>query len=169
MNWTDERVELLKKLWAEGHSAAQVAKELGGVSRNAVIGKVHRLGLPQRASPSRPAKRPVRAARPRVVAGTQINRPRQAPTEPAAPLPKLDPLLMEDGKPANVLTLRENMCKFPIGDPAEPGFAFCGRNTCASTYCADHARVVYQPAPQRKRREANAGAELQRMLRIAAY
>ena len=52
MSWTDERVELLKKLWGEGQSASQIAKELGGVTRNAVIGKVHRLGLSNRASSS---------------------------------------------------------------------------------------------------------------------
>ena len=50
MSWTDERVELLKKMWGEGQSASQIAKELGGVTRNAVIGKVHRLGLSNRAS-----------------------------------------------------------------------------------------------------------------------
>ncbi|MEC8197651.1 MAG: GcrA family cell cycle regulator, partial [Pseudomonadota bacterium] len=50
MSWTDERVELLKKMWGEGQSASQIAKELGGVTRNAVIGKVHRLGLSNRSS-----------------------------------------------------------------------------------------------------------------------
>ena len=50
MSWTDERVETLKKMWAEGQSASQIAKELGGVTRNAVIGKVHRLGLSDRKS-----------------------------------------------------------------------------------------------------------------------
>src|ERR1700741_1556552 len=55
MGWTDERVELLKKLWQDGHSASQIAKQLGGVTRNAVIGKVHRLGLSGRAAPSTPA------------------------------------------------------------------------------------------------------------------
>lgn len=169
MSWTDERVEMLQQMWSEGQSAAQIAKTLGGVTRNAVIGKVHRLGLPQRASPSRPAKRPVRAARSRAVTSAGDSRPRQAPMEPSIPLPQLDPILLEDGKPANVLTLREAMCKFPIGDPAEASFAFCGRNACSGSYCADHARVVYQPAQQRKRREANAGVELQRMLRVAAY
>ena len=52
MSWTDERVEVLKKLWGEGQSASQIAKELGGVTRNAVIGKVHRLGLSNRATSS---------------------------------------------------------------------------------------------------------------------
>ena len=65
MSWTDERVTVLKKLWAEGHSASQIAKQLGGVTRNAVIGKVHRLGLSGRATPSRPVKRPPRLARPK--------------------------------------------------------------------------------------------------------
>ena len=69
MGWTDERVEDLKKLWLEGHSASQIAKHLGGVTRNAVIGKVHRLGLSGRAAPSKPARpvvvfKPVRTARP---------------------------------------------------------------------------------------------------------
>ena len=54
MGWTDERVELLKKLWQDGLSASQIAKQLGGVTRNAVIGKVHRLGLSGRATPSKP-------------------------------------------------------------------------------------------------------------------
>ena len=53
MSWTDERVETLKKMWAEGQSASQIAKELGGVTRNAVIGKVHRLGLSNRVGPDR--------------------------------------------------------------------------------------------------------------------
>src|SRR6478735_8196976 len=67
MGWTDERVELLKKLWQDGLSASQIAKQLGGVTRNAVIGKVHRLGLSGRAAPSKPARpafRPPRPARP---------------------------------------------------------------------------------------------------------
>ena len=56
MGWTDERVETLKKLWLDGLSASQIAKSLGGVTRNAVIGKVHRLGLSGRATPSQPAR-----------------------------------------------------------------------------------------------------------------
>jgi GcrA cell cycle regulator len=64
MAWTEERVDILKKLWAEGHSASQIAKELGGVTRNAVIGKVHRLGLSGRATPSRPVKRPTPTSAP---------------------------------------------------------------------------------------------------------
>ena len=64
MGWTDERVELLKKLWLDGHSASQIAKQLGEVTRNAVIGKVHRLGLSGRATPSQPARPVFKAPRP---------------------------------------------------------------------------------------------------------
>ena len=60
MSWTDERVELLKKMWSEGQSASQIAKELGGVTRNAVIGKVHRLGLSNRAGAAPAAAAPAR-------------------------------------------------------------------------------------------------------------
>ncbi|TKD21771.1 GcrA cell cycle regulator, partial [Rhodobacter capsulatus] len=72
MSWTDERVELLKKMWTEGQSASQIAKELGGVTRNAVIGKVHRLGLSNRVEGAPAAPAPVAAA---------------APVKPAAPEP----------------------------------------------------------------------------------
>ncbi|SPH24760.1 hypothetical protein DEA8626_03797 [Defluviimonas aquaemixtae] len=95
MSWTDERVELLKKMWAEGQSASQIAKELGGVTRNAVIGKVHRLGLSNRvggtpepktkaAEPApKPEARPAAQAKPaRAEAKAQPQR-----TEPAAPQP----------------------------------------------------------------------------------
>ena len=81
MGWTEERVAELKKLWAEGHSASQIAKRLGSVTRNAVIGKVHRLGLSGRATPSRPVKRPPRLARPKP---QQQQLPRQASSAPAA-------------------------------------------------------------------------------------
>src|SRR3954453_16165461 len=65
MGWTDERVELLKKLWRDGLSASQIAKQLGGVTRNAVIGKIHRLGLSGRSAPSRPSRAP-KVSRPRI-------------------------------------------------------------------------------------------------------
>jgi GcrA cell cycle regulator len=66
MSWTDERVETLKKMWNEGQSASQIAKELGGVTRNAVIGKVHRLGLSNRVGPGGEEPAPAAAAAPRV-------------------------------------------------------------------------------------------------------
>ncbi len=103
MSWTDERVETLKRMWSEGQSASQIAKELGGVTRNAVIGKVHRLGLSNRvgggdddeAAPATAAPPPVQAARPETVArpdpAPRAEPPRPA-AAPAAPVSNVTPL-----------------------------------------------------------------------------
>ncbi len=165
--WTEERVATLRKLWAEGLSASQIAKQLGGVTRNAVIGKVHRLGLAGRATPSRPAKRPVRAARPRIVGPTAPRLRMPSSNMPMVVIPELEPVKFEDGKVATVLTLNESMCKYPIGDPTDPGFAFCGRGSSGGPYCADHARLAYQPS-QAKKRRASQPDGLRRMLRLSA-
>jgi len=158
MAWTEDRVEVLKKLWAEGHSASQIAKELGGVTRNAVIGKVHRLGLSGRATPSRPVKRPPRLARPKpqVLPDGTVKAPKPTRAPGMAPslreeIEQLEPLPLENGDAATVLTLRDSMCKWPIGDPADPKFAFCGRKACSGPYCAEHAKVAFQPARKRER------------------
>jgi GcrA cell cycle regulator len=164
MGWTDERVEMLKKLWLDGLSASQIAKQLGGVTRNAVIGKVHRLGLSGRAAPSQPT-RPVfkapRAPRP----ATPAPAPRRVETHvvaaaPPAPQPVY---YVEEPGSATVLTLGAHMCKWPIGDPATDGFSFCGRRSEeGGPYCAQHSRVAYQPQQTRKRSGAT---ELARSLR----
>jgi GcrA cell cycle regulator len=167
MGWNDDRVAVLRKLWAEGLSASQIAKQLGGVTRNAVIGKVHRLGLAGRATPSRPAKRPVRTARPRVM-GPSAPRLRTAAPTFSVVIPALEPLKLEDGKAATVLTINESMCKFPIGDPTDADFAFCGRGSCNGPYCADHARLAYQPSQAKRRRASGEPDELRRMMRLAA-
>ncbi|TNF59679.1 MAG: GcrA cell cycle regulator, partial [Rhodobacteraceae bacterium] len=88
MSWTDERVELLKKMWGEGQSASQIAKELGGVTRNAVIGKVHRLGLSNRtATAAPPAKAEVKPAPAPAKAKAESKAKPQPKTEPARPAP----------------------------------------------------------------------------------
>ena len=162
MGWTDERVELLKKLWLDGLSASQISKQLGGVTRNAVIGKVHRLGLSGRAAPSQPARPAFKAPRPPRPAPTPAPRRIEgavaAPVQ-AAPQPVYYP---EEPGSATVLTLGAHMCKWPIGDPATDGFTFCGRRAGDGPYCVEHARVAYQPQQQRKRATAS---ELARSLR----
>jgi GcrA cell cycle regulator len=161
MAWTEERVETLKKLWTEGHSASQIANELGGVSRNAVIGKVHRLGLSGRATPSRPVKRPPALARPRRRATTPGPASATEETAPAAPRGQkrrseaLAPLPLDDGETASILTLRETMCKWPIGDPADSNFAFCGRKATCGPYCAEHARIAFQPSRKQARTDVS--------------
>ncbi|MEO0786296.1 MAG: GcrA family cell cycle regulator [Pseudomonadota bacterium] len=165
MAWTEDRVDVLKKLWAEGHSASQIAKELGGVTRNAVIGKVHRLGLSGRATPSRPVKRPPRLARPkpRVMPDGTVKTPEpkvanpslaKAAKEERALIEKLPPLELKDGSKATVLNISSSMCKWPIGDPADPNFAFCGRRSQdGSPYCAEHSKIAFQPARKRERKK----------------
>ncbi|MDO8883149.1 MAG: GcrA family cell cycle regulator [Pseudotabrizicola sp.] len=121
MSWTDERVETLKKMWAEGQSASQIAKELGGVTRNAVIGKVHRLGLSNRvgsgkdetedeapvATKPEPASKPAPEPRPEPVAAA----PRPAPDRPAAAAPSA---------PSNVTPLPIRKAIIPAGQPLPP-------------------------------------------------
>lgn len=162
MGWTDERVELLKKLWQDGLSASQIAKQLGGVTRNAVIGKVHRLGLSGRATPSKPQRTVFKAPRaPRPVSAPSAPRRIAEPVSQAqtAPVRYVD----EEPGMATVLTLGAHMCKWPIGDPSLDSFTFCGRRTDeVGPYCMQHAQVAYQPAQAKKKSSA---AELARSLR----
>ena len=169
MNWTDERVELLKKLWSEGLSASQIAAELGGVTRNAVIGKVHRLGLSGRAktvasTAPRPRKpRPVSTtntvhARP-MVHGNNALAPSMRPMAAAAPEPEVlaDPIanVIPMADRCTILDLTEATCRWPVGDPGKVDFFYCGSRTkTGMPYCAYHARIAYQPVQDRNRRRA---------------
>jgi GcrA cell cycle regulator len=164
VTWTDERVELLKKLWSDGLSASQIAAELGNVTRNAVIGKVHRLGLSGRAKDkaAAPAQRPRKAAR-TPSAPAPITPPDRSNVV-VAPLPhalvaEKEPNVLVDEDVAipmservTIMDLRESMCRWPMGDPTKPEFRFCGaRSITGLPYCNHHARIAYQPVADRKR------------------
>ena len=157
MSWTDERVELLKKLWSDGLSASQIAAELGGITRNAVIGKVHRLGLSGRAksaSSSAPRQRKARSsshilrlARASIRGNTAL-----AHEIEAEAMPELIENVIPIGQRRTILELTELTCRWPIGDPGSSEFFFCGGNTIGGLpYCAYHSRVAYQPATDRRR------------------
>src|SRR5690606_826161 len=156
-----ERVELLKKLWGEGLSASQIAGRIGSVTRNAVIGKVHRLGLSGRATTTR-----MKSHRPRV---------RPAPVKRAPVKPRFANVgntalraLYQDAEPyvapaeelvipvaerRSIQSLEECSCRWPIGDPQDADFHFCGKTKVAGLpYCEFHARRAFQP-PQPRRRE----------------
>lgn len=168
--WTSERMDLLRRRWAEGHQASQIAKELGGVTRNAVIGKVHRLGLAGRAGPSRPppTRRQIRdrarAARqetaspvypfsikPATAAQKQAGRAAFADALDASRA--LTPLLI-DGAAVGVLGLRARMCRFPIGEVRAEGFGFCARAAGGEgPYCPDHHALAYRPGAPTKRQQ----------------
>lgn len=174
MSWTDERVELLKKLWTQGLSASQIAGELGGgVTRNAVIGKVHRLGLSGRAKAP-----PVQAARPRKATRTpshplthgagssSVSSAQQvrgnlalAPKAVATPAPMIQvaPQAIQEvvipmAERVTIMELRDSMCRWPHGDPTTPEFRFCGAKSPPGTpYCGYHAQIAYQPSLERRR------------------
>ncbi|MCB1526620.1 MAG: GcrA cell cycle regulator [Hyphomicrobiaceae bacterium] len=162
MSWTDERVDLLKKLWSEGLSASQIAGRIGGVSRNAVIGKVHRLGLSGRATTTR-----MKSHRPRPRIAQQAKRPQKNRFAQAGN-PALRALYQPDAEPfvpsqeelviplkerKTIQTLTECSCRWPIGDPQHSDFHFCGKEKVAGLpYCEFHARRAFQP-PQVRRRD----------------
>jgi GcrA cell cycle regulator len=140
--WSDDRVTALSKFWLDGLSASQIAKQLGGVTRNAVIGKVHRLGLSGRVTPSRPA----RAANLR---SARTPRPVRPPSLPRASrqtiaVPPVDVLVESPGLVTSMTGLGAHVCKWPIGDPKAEDFTFCGR-AADGVYCARHAQAAYRP------------------------
>ena len=165
MSWTDERIAQLKKMWKEGKSAADIAKTLAkGVTRNAVIGKAHRMGLSGRPSPiKKPAPEPKKeSAKKEVVKKAVV---KEAPAKevkktvtPVVSGMKHNPLSREVAEPRKfekeaippgggvaLIDLSERMCKWPIGDPREDDFTFCGRGIRQGTpYCPDHAGMAYQ-------------------------
>jgi len=165
MGWSEDRVELLKKLWEEGLSASQIATQLGGgITRNAVIGKVHRERLPGRENPSHGStkQREPRKSGPR---GGLRNPPslttfvdgvsQKVRASKMPPLPEPPPLSVTesaDGKTKyTILHLSDKTCKWPIGDPVKEDFCFCGHGPREGTpYCEYHARLAYSP-PQTRR------------------
>ena len=158
MSWTDERVELLKKLWQDGLSASQIAAELGGVTRNAVIGKVHRLGLSGRGQPTSSIKRQRRThtsgvRRMRTMTVGNLALKQSVDALPDAVLQPRRNVVVPIPKRISILQLTESTCKWPIGDPGQEDFYFCGHDSLESRpYCEYHAGVAYQaPEPRRRR------------------
>jgi GcrA cell cycle regulator len=161
MSWTDERVELLKKLWIDGLSASQIASQLGGVTRNAVIGKVHRLNLSGRAKPASSAPRPrkPRSASPHrpsmrsyVSGNTALKiHAHPAPRRVHNVIPIAD-LVAPVSLQIPLMKLTDSMCKWPMGDPQAEDFAFCGhKHFNGLPYCEFHSRMAYQPVTDRRR------------------
>ncbi|UOA26131.1 GcrA family cell cycle regulator [Pseudosulfitobacter sp. DSM 107133] len=115
MSWTDDRVELLKKMWGEGQSASQIAKELGGVTRNAVIGKVHRLGLSNRAGSGAAAAKPEPKAKPATPKAEVKPKAEAKPKVEAKPQPKEEPV-----PETRVAVMPARAKIIPAGQPLPP-------------------------------------------------
>lgn len=170
MSWTDERVEMLKTLWAEGLSASQIAAQLGGVSRNAVIGKVHRLKLSSRgrATSSQPRQKKVArgggASRSpnrggssgrtvtAVIGATALQQQYVADAVAEQDVRPVEDVVVPISKKLSLIELSEKTCKWPIGDPLHEDFHFCGNDTGETgPYCTYHSRLAFQPPAERRR------------------
>lgn len=184
MAWTEERITELKQLWAEGQSASKIAEKLGGVTRNAVIGKVHRLGLSNRLETSEKpliTKKRGRPAKAKVVENSDLHQGKgqsnsikqkiSMPLESAHDLPleegqgnlsNLNPETLENvaeleknSKKLNLMDLTERTCKWPIGDPATEKFWFCGHpSEQGKPYCSTHIGIAFQPMSLKRERKA---------------
>jgi GcrA cell cycle regulator len=145
MEWTTERVEELRRLWGQGQTASRIADLLGGVTRNAVIGKAHRLGLRGRPSPIRRDENgPI--SRPSPVARTSV--PPPAPTKaelPSVEAPPAPPMPTAATSQPKAPHAGGKTCSWPVGDPKQPGFHFCGSEAVPGRpYCATHCGMAYQ-------------------------
>ena len=139
MSWTDEKVEKLKNLWTKGHTASQIAEALGDTTRNAVIGKAHRLNLSAKIK-----------TRPATSNATFENSVDKNVDVKKGKRNKFKSLIIdkdfEPENPKQLEELDENSCKWPIGHPDEKSFYFCGRSSLKDfSYCKLHLLYAYQP------------------------
>ena len=181
MAWTDERIKQLRQLWSEGQSASKIAEKLGGVTRNAVIGKIHRLGLSNRSENSEKKIITKKRGRPAKVKNTDnfqkqvdnnknkdfslINSDKfddlhvdglegdknMVPEATMANIAELE----ENAKKLNLMELTERTCKWPIGDPATENFWFCGHpSEQGKPYCSTHVSIAFQPISLKREKKA---------------
>ncbi len=173
--WNDTRIRQLKKMWADGESAGEIAATLGGLSRNAIIGKIYRLGLSNRdpvpavkmdkpkgkkqpkvasttALPSGQNKLPLR--RPPVVRAGQPLPPQPAANEISEDVLRTAAETLKKAKKISLMELTEKTCKWPVGDPSTDDFWFCGLDSeTGKPYCKAHNDVAFHPPNmQRKMR-----------------
>lgn len=143
--WTPERIDQLRTYVVAGLTCSQIAAEIG-VSRNAIIGKIHRLGI----GPGRPAAAPMRRrpapvprpAQNRAVVRTQVLEFTELPLAGAP---------VESTQRCSLLDLAHDRCRWPISDPGKADFAFCGNIALAgASYCAGHARMAYRASTRRR-------------------
>jgi len=140
MSWTDEKVAKLKELWGKGNTASQIAEIIGGMSRNAVIGKAHRLNLS--------AKVKTRAATSNQNFDNLLEQ--KGKVSKRKRNSKFKSLIIdkdfEPENPKQLEELDESLCKWPIGHPDEKSFYFCGRSSLKDfSYCKLHLLYAYQP------------------------
>jgi|TARA_B100001063_G_C16616506_1_gene478445 GcrA cell cycle regulator len=144
MSWTEEKVEKLKELWSKGHTASQIADLLGDTTRNAVIGKAHRLNLEARA-PSKSAQSIHKQENKQVRKSSQVMSRKS----------KFQSILLDKNfeaeNPTTLENLTDSTCKWPVGHPDEENFYFCGRTPEGEfPYCKLHVLYAFQPKGQKE-------------------
>ena len=150
LSWTDEQVEQLKSLWAQGLPCSQIAKEMDAPSRNAIIGKVRRLGLERRREGVNPLAARERAQRP--PRPERAFKPRPMPKFMPAPVIEVIDLPPETPvNPVALFDLQDHHCRWPLGEPHHE-MLHCGAQVADDRpYCPAHCRMAYQPTPGRLR------------------
>jgi GcrA cell cycle regulator len=156
MIWTEENVALLKQLKDEGLSGQEIAIEFGKLgfplTRNAIIGKLNRLGLAQPQA-ERTAEYHRRRAERALINRAEhrtVRRIHQKRVRRREPEPKPE-ILAPDAVNVTLLELKPHHCRWPIGDPCKADFRFCGADNTGHSYCPWHSRMAYTPAPERRR------------------
>ena len=143
MSWTHERIEQLKKLWEAGYTASNIATELGGITRNAVIGKAHRLGLSGRMKSKSK------------VSSVSIVRKRKMPVNKNSKIIELT-TSVEPMNPTSFADIKDGLCRWPLGEPEDLDFKFCGRKCDEGMiYCTEHHSLAYQPLNQTRQKRAS--------------
>ena len=145
MSWTNEKVEKLKELWSKGYTASQIAEMLGDTTRNAVIGKSHRLNLEARA-PSKQSNLPKSRENKQIIKRSPAPMSRKA---------RFQSILLDKNfeaeKPTSLENLTDQTCKWPVGHPDEESFYFCGRTPVDNfPYCKLHVLYAFQPKGQKE-------------------
>ena len=155
MSWNEEKISKLKELWGKGSTASQIAEIIGGVSRNAVIGKAHRLNLSSKVKTRNASSNQ----------NFENNSEKNNSTPRQGRKDKFKSLLIEkDFEPENPKKLEEldeSSCKWPIGHPEEESFYFCGRSSLKDfSYCKLHLLYAYQPKGKREEPAPNKEEEV---------
>ena len=148
MSWTDEKVAKLRELWGSGNTASQIAEIIGGISRNAVIGKAHRLNLSAKIK-TRAATSNQKYENSLEEKNTQTKKFRRS---------KFKSLIIdkdfESENPKQLEELTDNDCKYPIGHPNEKNFYFCGRTSLKDfSYCKLHLLYAYQSRDSKNKKD----------------
>lgn len=150
MGWTEESVEQLRKMWSEGLTANEIAKKLG-VTKNAIVGKVHRLCLTARPSPIKSKDNAVEEEQVQM----QLEIVTEETDEEDIPLQEVKtskvsaPKICKEGN-IKLVDLDSHTCRWPIGDPRDDDFCFCGKKVrSGQTYCDEHSAVAYVKALKR--------------------